>query len=112
MHSHPNPQHDVSPTLNSDDVDKLGLWAAMTTATHGLAGMRCLSALAGITHGVAARSTSFQHYEESLEQEPAAKCSTRGNCGAGSAFHLSETVATDQAFLIPAHFIPTTQRAF
>jgi hypothetical protein len=100
------PQHDVSTTLNSDDVHKLGLWAAMTTATHGPAGMCCLRALAGITHGVAARSTSFQHHEENLEQEPAAKCSTRGNCSAGGSFHLSEAVATDQAFLFPTLFFP------
>jgi hypothetical protein len=99
-------QHDVSTTLNSDDVHKLGLWAAMTTATHGPATMRCLCALAGITHGVAARSTSFQHHEENLEQDPAAKCSTRGNCSAGGSFHLSEAVATDQAFLVPTLSFP------
>jgi hypothetical protein len=35
--------------LNSDDVHKLGLLAAMTTATYGLTGKHYLRALAGIT---------------------------------------------------------------
>jgi hypothetical protein len=106
MHSHPNPPTRCFHRAASDDVHKLGLWAAMTTATHGPMGMRCFRALAGITHGLAARSTSFQHHEENLEQEPAAKCSTRGNCSAGGSFHLSEAVATDQAFLFPTLFFP------
>jgi hypothetical protein len=49
------PKNDVSITLIGNDVHKLGLWAAMTTATCGPAGMHCLRAQVGITHGVAAR---------------------------------------------------------
>jgi hypothetical protein len=52
--------------LNSDDVHKLGLLVAMTTATHGPTGKHCLRAQADITLSSTSKAYTLESSDHCL----------------------------------------------